>query len=119
MYLIKADAKNGKTIASNRLSTAKTDMNIHIFESCKLVLIDDLIGMIITRTATTHTDGLNHQGAIAVVLSAETLEVVKNLGQTSGHSMGHSLIKRSDKVFAGIDLGDNYPRGINYWTFNA
>jgi hypothetical protein len=119
MLLIKVDAKTGKTIISNKISTAKNDLNIHKFESCNLVLMDNLIGMIVSRTMTKYTDGLNHQGAIAVVLSTDKLQVIKNLGQTSGHSFGNSLIKRSDKKFSGIDLGDNYPRGINYWNFTA
>ncbi len=33
--------------------------------------------------------------------------------QTSGHSFGNSITLSSAGDFVGIDLGDNYPRGIN------
>jgi hypothetical protein len=45
------------------------------------------------------------------------LEVAKAWGQTSGHSFGNSLKLTSDNKFTGMDLGDNYPRGINFWAF--
>jgi hypothetical protein len=44
------------------------------------------LGLIIARTMKKGADGLNHQGAIAVIIAADTLELVKNYGQTSGHS---------------------------------
>jgi hypothetical protein len=73
--------------------------------------------MVLSRKMTRSSDGLNHQGAIAAVFSADNLKLITNHGQTSGHSFASSLISRSDK-FCGMDLGDNYPRGINYWIFN-
>jgi hypothetical protein len=94
-------------------------LNVYCFDTCNLVLNGNEIGMILSRKMTKGGDGLNHQGAIAVVLSADKLQIVKNLGQTSGHSFANSLIKRSDNKFSGIDLGDNYPRGINYWNFTS
>ncbi|CAN5950655.1 unnamed protein product [Sphagnum jensenii] len=33
--------------------------------------------------------------------------------------MSSSLVVRSDGVFSGINLGDNYPRGINHWHFTT
>jgi hypothetical protein len=77
------------------------------------------LGLVISRTMTQSSDTLNHQGAIAVVLNASTLTVTKNLGQTSGHSFGNSITLSSAGDFVGIDLGDNYPRGINMWRFNS
>jgi hypothetical protein len=58
-------------------------------------------------------DGLNHQGAIAVTFNAKSLKVNKNFGQTSGHSFDNLLYPSKNSGFYGMDLGDNYPRGIN------
>merc|ERR1719203_2585636 len=77
-----------------------------------------LIGVVLSRTMTRGNDGLNHQGAIALVLDAATLDVLRNHGQTSGHSFGNSLLLTSDGDFLSMDLGDNYPRGINLIRFS-
>jgi hypothetical protein len=65
------------------------------------------------------SDGLNHQGAFAAVFDAKTLKIIKSYGQTSGHSFSNSLIaNKRDGGFIGMDLGDNYPRGIHHWVFD-
>ena len=75
--------------------------------------------MVVSRKMTMHTDGLNHQGAYAAIFDAETLKPIKQLGQTSGHSFANSLIVNPENEgYMGIDLGDNYPRGINHWQFD-
>ena len=44
----------------------------------------------------------------------------KNIqGQTSGHSFGNGLKYTSDGRFTGLDIGDNYPRGINFWSMTV
>ncbi len=88
------------------------------FDTCNLALSGNLIGMMVSRQMTQSDDGLNHQGGYACVIDAETLKFVKGHGQTSGHSFANSLIVKEDKEFGGMDLGDNYPRGINCWSFN-
>ena len=80
----------------------------------------DQIAYILSRTMTRAGDGLNHQGAIAVVHGAETLALLKNHGQTSGHSFANRLGVAADQSgFLGVDLGDNYPRGIHLHRFDA
>lgn len=76
------------------------------------------IGVILSRRMHRGNDGLNHQGAIAFIIDAETLKLVKNLGQTSGHSFGNHLIVMKNGDFAALDLGDNYPRGLHLHRFN-
>ena len=55
------------------------------------------------------------------MFESDTLEWVKDekhiQGQTSGHSFGDCLTITEDGKFTGMDLGDNYPRGINFWAF--
>jgi hypothetical protein len=57
-------------------------------------------------------DGLRHQGAIAVTFSLD-LSKLQNHGQTSGHSFGNLLTENAAGQFIGLDLGDNYPRGVH------
>jgi len=118
MYLKKADVNTGKVVKEMKLATDQPNLNVWNFQTCKLVLSGNFIGMIITRSMTKHTDGLNHQGGLAAVFDAQTLQLTKNHGQTSGHSFGSSLMLRSDGKFMGMDLGDNYPRGIRCWNFD-
>lgn len=53
------------------------------------------------------SDGLNHQQGIAVILDKDSLGIVKNHGQTSGHSFSNYLLVNNDGQFIGMDLGDN------------
>jgi hypothetical protein len=64
-------------------------------------------------------DGLNHQGAIAVVFSARDPAMFKNFGQITGHSFGNLVTVNSRGEFLGIDLGDCYPRGIHLHKFTS
>ena len=118
MYLIKANVMTGKVVKEMKLPTDKDNLNVWQFDTCMLVLNSTFIGMIVTRRMTKHTDGLNHQGGLAALFNTETLQMVKNHGQTSGHSFGSSLMLRSDGSFMGMDLGDNYPRGVHCWNFD-
>ncbi len=93
-------------------------MNVYNFDAGQLQLNGDTIGLMISRKMTMSTDGLNHQGGYAAIFNATTLKSIKNFGQTSGHSFGHSIIPRQAGGFMGIDLGDNYPRAIHHWVFD-
>jgi hypothetical protein len=58
-------------------------------------------------------DGLNHQGGIAFTIDSSTLKLADSFGQTSGHSFGNFLVASRFGGFTALDLGDNYPRGLN------
>jgi uncharacterized protein YdbL (DUF1318 family) len=75
------------------------------------------IAVFLARRMNKYSDGLNHQGGIGVLFDANTLKVIKNFGQTSGHSFDNFLMLNSQNEFIGMDLGDNYPRGINLHKF--
>ncbi|HKP58484.1 MAG TPA: hypothetical protein VJV78_17280 [Polyangiales bacterium] len=77
------------------------------------------LGLMFGRLMHQSSDTLNHQGGIAVVFDAQTLAVSANLQQTSGHSWDNVLTRDAQGNFLGIDLGDNYPRGLNLHRFNA
>lgn len=58
-------------------------------------------------------DGINHQQGLAAILDKTSLALVKNHGQTSGHSFSNYILVDSTGQFIGMDLGDNAPRGIH------
>lgn len=78
-----------------------------------------VLGLILPRTMYRSNDGLRHQSAIAVTFSAKTLEVSRMLGTTSSHSMGNVLTLGAKGGFLGLDLGDNYPRGLHLHRFTS
>jgi hypothetical protein len=80
-----------------------------------MVLNNDSIGFFVSRKMTVANDGLNHQGSYGAVFSSNDLKLIKAFGQISSHSFANSLIAKEQDGFIGIDLADNYPRGINYW----
>ena len=60
-----------------------------------------------------HLDNsLNHQLCTAMTLDPTALAITRNYGQLSSHSLGNSVILGPDGDFVGMDLGDNYPRGV-------
>lgn len=97
------------------MSTDKNNLNIYNFDTCKMVFNENHIGMIVSRKMTRSNDGLNHQGAYAAIFDLNTLKMLKALGQTSSHSFSNSLVPKTGGGFLGMDLADNYPRGINFW----
>lgn len=79
----------------------------HLFDTPK-------VGLHMARTMTAAYDGLNHQGGVFTTFDANTLERDHdNLWDTASHSMGNSLQVTSDAKFTGMEIGDNYPRGIS------
>jgi len=71
-----------------------------------------MLGLIFPRTYYKSSDGLRHQAAVAATFPAN-LSKVQKVGQTSSHSFGNFLVANLRGGFIGMDLGDNYPRGIN------
>lgn len=110
----------GSLLLSNNLdaSNAAGGLNmVEFFPAANLKYANGFLGLMLERTMFQSSDGLNHQGGIAVVFNANTLAQLKNWGQTSGHSFGTFLTKNSANEFLAIDLGDNYPRGVNLHRF--
>ncbi len=118
LVLLKAD-KNGKELRRNNPDTSQSALNIWDPGDypASLRYSKGKLALLVARRMFKSGDGLNHQGGIAVVFDAETLAVVINTGQTSGHSFDNYLTVDSQGDFLAIDLGDNYPRGINLHRF--
>lgn len=117
MQVIKADIKTGKTTKQEKLPTDKDNLNVFCFDTCNMAISGKFLGVMLSRRMTQSSDGLNHQGGYACVVNCDSLATTKHFGQTSGHSFSNSLTVRSDGKFCGMDLGDNYPRGVNQWNF--
>ncbi len=119
LTLYKIDEK-GELIKKSKPNTSKSKLNIFRFGNymAHLKYLNNQLGLFIARTMHKSNDGLNHQGGIAVLFNANDLSVIRNFGQTSGHSFDNYLTSNSAGEFLGIDLGDNYPRGINLHKFD-
>lgn len=116
--ILKANSYTGQIIFRKTLPTDKGHMDMYNFHSSGASGVWDRatnkIGLCFARTMTKGSDGLNHQGAIFLVFDGLNGDL-QNLGQTSSHSFGNSVVMGSDGNFLGMDLGDNFPRGINVW----
>jgi hypothetical protein len=112
MYLA---APDGKPIKEAPVDTTQGGWNIYSYGGRwvgSMAIAKDSGCLIIPRTMHMSGDGLRHQGAIAVTFPPD-LSRFQNHGQTSGHSFGNLLTLTKRDEFLGLDLGDNYPRGVH------
>lgn len=115
---------NGKEILSKQYDTSEAGFNIanygagmgqSQFSSASLVYKNGLLAFMVGRTM----HGEHHQSAIIVVLNALDLSIRRNHGQAASHSLGNMIIPSNEDDFLAIDIGDNFPRGISLYRFNA
>ncbi|WP_299461011.1 hypothetical protein [uncultured Microscilla sp.] len=112
---------SGKFLKTKQYDTSKKGLNIYNFRNYMVSLqhTQGKIALMIGRTMHKSGDGLHHQGGIAVVFDANTLSKIRNHGQTSGHSFDNYLTTNKAGKFVAMDLGDNYPRGVNLHRFDG
>ncbi len=121
VHLVRANAA-GKVMTGPNIDASKRGLNITVFANRNVGSMryaNGKLGVIVSRTMHKSSDGLNHQGAISAIFDANTLRLVRNQGQTSGHSFENVLTVNKAGKFVGIDLGDNYPRGVHLHKFDA
>jgi len=112
----------GKQTTGPAIDASKRGLNITVFGNRNVGSMQyskGKLGVIMSRTMHKSGDGLNHQGGIAVIFDTRSLKLVRNLGQTSGHSFENVLTVNAAGEFVGIDLGDNYPRGVHLHKFTS
>uniref|UniRef100_UPI0011786DCF hypothetical protein n=1 Tax=Crenothrix polyspora TaxID=360316 RepID=UPI0011786DCF len=112
----------GQELLRKTLDTSATGLNTVTFGNSNVASLthsNGKLGLILGRQMHRTDDGLNHQGGIAAVFDANTLELVKNWGQTSGHSFENILTTNPNGEFVGVDLGDNFPRGVHLHKFTG
>jgi hypothetical protein len=109
-----------KSFLAQPMNMARNEMNIYSQSGgyVDLEFSRDTLLLMIARKMHASGDGLNHQGGIAVKFDAKSLQKITNFGQTSGHSFDNIIALNDKGDFVGMDLGDNYPRGVNLHTFN-
>ena len=118
LFTVDAD---GAIITSNDVDMSKSGFNTAYFRSndtASMAYSQGKLGLIFGRIMHQSSDGLNHQGAIAAVFDAETLQQIAYHGQTSGHSFDNMIVANTDGTFLAIDLADNYPRGLHLHRFD-
>lgn len=118
VYLVKATT-GGQVTTGPVIDASRGGLNITKFDGnvASMRYARGKLGVMLGRTMHRSRDGLNHQGGIAIVFSADTLRKLHNTGQTSGHSFENVLTVDRGDQFVGIDLGDNYPRGVHLHKF--
>src|SRR5262249_46565563 len=83
-------ASSGATTTTTAVDTSTTGSGLNLYEfqgwTASMKYINGQVGVMIGRRMTQSPDNLNHQGGIAVVFDSTTLALLKNWGQTSGHS---------------------------------
>lgn len=114
---------DGSEQVAQPLDVSQQGLNIYRFHdgplrSASVRFHKGLLGVILPRQMHMSGDGLRHQGAIALTYRAKELSLVRNHGQTSGHSMANYLTVNQRGQFVGVDLGDNYPRGVHLHVFD-
>jgi hypothetical protein len=114
LTVYRSDA-NGRLQVKSKPDTSVGKLNIFNFgnDMADMAWSRGKLALMVSRTMHKSPDGLNHQGGIAVIFDAENLHMLKNLGQTSGHSFDNLLTVNRSGEFIDLDLGDNYPRGIH------
>ena len=97
VFIVKADTTTGQELLRNQLDSSVNQLDIYeLSTGCFLEYNGKEIAMYISRIKTKSRDGLNHQGGICVLFNSQTLEIIKNHGQTSGHSFGNSIVLLED-----------------------
>ena len=114
---------DGSGATERALDVQKSGLNIYDFSadalrSASMRYSNGVLGVMLPRRMHMSGDGLRHQGAIALAYAAKDLQLIKNHGQTSGHSMANYLSVNSKGNFVALDLGDNYPRGVHLHEFD-
>ena len=98
-------------------TTNKGGFNIRSYEGAgsvgSMVYLKGMLGVILPRIIDS-----GHQVASVYVFSAADPATFKDLGTASSHSFGNFVTPESHGGFLGVDLGDNYPRGVHLHRFN-
>jgi len=119
VFLVRATL-GGRVVTGPAIDASVRGLNITKFDGgvADMRYSAGELGVMLGRTMHRSRDGLNHQGGIGVVFSADSLRLLRNTGQTSGHSFENVLTVDAAGKFVGIDLGDNYPRGVHLHRFS-
>jgi hypothetical protein len=120
-FMLYKYSKEGVYVTSKSHNTDKYGLDIYYITeeyTNTMRCMNGQLLMFIERLYHAGIDGLNHQGGSALLFDSTELRLIKNLGQTSGHSFDNYLTT-SNNGFIGADLGDNYPRGVHFHEFKS
>jgi hypothetical protein len=118
--VLHAASGEGKPLGELPLDTSQKALNVWNYGGrwvASMTSVNGAFALILPRTMYQSPDGLNHQGAIAIVFPPNDPAKYKNFGQITGHEFGNVLSVDSRGEFLGMDLGDCYPRGVGLHKF--
>lgn len=120
IFLKKIDFE-GKIISSKNFYSFANSTNIYGVDDniCSMKSNGEEIIVLLSRKMYKSSDGLNHQAGLAMSFNCRTLDLVTHIENTTSHSFQNYLFVDSKKTFVGLELGDNYPRGINVHKFKG
>lgn len=112
------------------LATDDRNLNVYEFQydkHCELTYSEanNFLNLHFVRTKTKSGDGINHQASFMHFYDPITLEYAQppwatgsfdSSYQTASHSLSTFAMLTTDGKVTGLDLGDNYPRGIGMWN---
>lgn len=123
---------NGTLLMNQAYDTSKDGLDVYKYSPSGSSLYWDTktndVGWMFSRTMTRSDEGLNQQSCICIILDGTNLTITSNMGQTSSHSWNNYIGLYGDVLddngelkteFLAVDLGDNFPRGINVHKISA
>ncbi len=110
---------NNKTHSKNQLNTAQNAIDVNWFakDVASLSYDKDTLLFAFSRTHHKSHDGLNHQSGTAILFESNSLNPLTYYGITTSHSFDNIAISDINGDFITVEMGDNYPRGLNFRRF--
>jgi len=108
-------ASNGLSVASHTYDTSYDGLNVYSYSASGISLAwnvdQDEVAWMFPRVMLAAGDGRNYQACSIPILDAENLQIKRKLSGYS-HSWAN-FVTNHKSGFLAVDLGDNYPRGVN------
>jgi hypothetical protein len=109
--IYKASGKYDSVIKGT-LDPSINALDIYNMEVATLAYHDGAVYMMCIRTTQDSGDGAHHQVAASFFFDANTLKITKSDLNICSHSWDDDLLLSEAKEFVGVNIGDQYPRGI-------
>ncbi|MGA1278549.1 MAG: hypothetical protein ACO30P_09045, partial [Candidatus Kapaibacteriota bacterium] len=105
---------------SSELKTAQHEIDIYkqYRDVASMIVKEGIILLALSRTHHKSNDGLHHQSGTSLIIDAKTLNFIRNNGITTSHCFDNVVTADINNDFITVEMGDAYPRGLNFRRFN-